>query len=136
MMQVFSTFPEILYLAPFSATLLRIAVAYAFIYIASEMIQRRRGVINATFPIIGHPSLWMVWTSALITALIGCMLAIGLYTQVVAIIGAVIAIKHGVGSLWFPSIMPLSRGAYAFLFIVCLSLIVTGAGAIAFDLPL
>lgn len=136
MMQIFSVFPELFFLSPFSAALLRVAAAYAFLYIANDMIRRRSEISAVRFPIVGYPSGWMVWTSALITALTAALLAIGLYTQVAALIGMIIAAKHGIGSLWFPTVMPLSRGTYAFLLVICVSVFVTGAGALAFDLPL
>jgi len=136
MIQIFSVFPGLFFLSPFAATLLRIAAAYAFLYIANSMIQDRREITRVRLPIVGHPREWMVWTSAFATGLVGCMLAIGLYTQVAAIAGVIIALKHGIGTRWYASILPLSRGTYALLFVICISLIITGAGAIAFDLPL
>ena len=136
MIQIFSVFPGLFFLSPFAVALLRIAAAYAFLYIANSMIQDRREIARTRFPLIGHPPMWMVWVWGGIIAIVGCMLALGVYTQIAAIVGMIIALEHGVGSRWYPAIMPLSRGTYALLFIICASLLITGAGALAFDLPL
>ena len=136
MLQVFSVFPGLFFLSPFAVTLLRIAAAYAFLYIANSLIQDRREIARVRLPIIGHPREWMVWISATIIAIVSCLLAVGLYTQVAAILGMIIAAKHGIFARRYSSIMPLSRGTYGFLFVICITLLITGAGAIAFDLPL
>jgi len=136
MFQVFSVFPGLFFLSPFAATLLRVAAAYAFLYIANSIVHDRREIVRERFPIIGHPHIWMVWTSAILIGLIGCLLAVGLYTQVVAIVGMITALKHGIFARRYPSIIPLSRGTYALIFVICASLVITGAGAVAFDLPL
>jgi len=136
MIQIFSVFPSLFFLSPLAATLLRIAAAYAFLYVANSLIQDRRKITRERFPIVGQMNEWMVWTSALVTIAVGILLATGLYTQVAAIVGMIIALKHGIFAHKYSSIIPLSRGTYALLFVICASLLVTGAGAIAFDLPL
>lgn len=137
MIQIFSVFPGLFFLTPFSATLLRIVAAYAFLYMANSMVQTREKIANLRdIPLVGSMSPWMIWVSATITAIVGALLAIGLYTQVAAILGLIISLKHCLGMYWYPSIMPLSRGTYALLFVICISLLITGAGQIAFDLPL
>ena len=136
MIHIFSVFPGLFFLAPFSATLLRIAAAYAFLYIANDLVQRRHAMILERFPIVGNPRPWMVWKSATIATIVGCMLAVGLYTQVAAIVGMIISLKCIVFARSHASVMPLSRGTAVLLFIICTSLLFTGAGAVAFDLPL
>ena len=113
MIQVFSLFPGLLFLAPLSATILRLAAAYALFYIGNSLIRDRHEVVRVHFPIIGHPHTWMVWLSATIVALTGAFLALGLYTQAAAIVGMLIALKHGGGGRWYPAIMPLSAPAAA-----------------------
>ena len=132
---VFAVFPELFFLSPLAVTLLRISCAYAFLYLASSLMQNRRGIARARFPVLGHPPLWMIWIAAVASLLIGVMLAIGLYTQIAAILGALFLIKHALWSRWDSSIAPLSRGTLALLLVICASLVITGAGAFAFDLP-
>jgi uncharacterized membrane protein YphA (DoxX/SURF4 family) len=131
-----SLLPDILFLSPVAATMLRVAAALAFFYIARRMSTTRREITETRLPMIGNPAPWMVSLSSIITALTGFALLMGYWAQAAAILGALITLKHLIGTYWFPSIMLLSRGTYALLFIICTSLIFTGAGAFAFDLPL
>jgi uncharacterized membrane protein YphA (DoxX/SURF4 family) len=136
MIEVFSVFPGLFFLAPFAATLLRIAAGYTFLYMANSLIQDRHEIARIHLPIIGHVGEGLVWLTAILVGIIGCMLAVGLYTQVAAIFGMLFVIKHWFWLHWYRSAAGLSRGTLALLFVVCFSLLITGAGAFAFDLPL
>jgi uncharacterized membrane protein YphA (DoxX/SURF4 family) len=131
-----SLFPGILYLAPFSAFILRIASALAFFYIAYRMLATREKIEGVRVPIVGHISDWMLWISAIVTFGTSVLLFIGLWTQAAAIVGMLICLKHLAGVRSYSNILPLSAGTYALLFAMCLSLLIAGAGPIAFDLPL
>ncbi len=133
---MYSLFPGILYLAPFAATILRLGAGVAFIYAGYALIVRRREYADIRLPLIGHPAIWMLWISGIITTLDGFALFAGFGTQAAAIIGMIIAVKHSTLSKKYESLRPLSRGTYALLFLMCLALLVTGAGPFGFDLPL
>ena len=135
-MGMLSLFPQILFLAPFGTTLLRVAAGIAFAYVGFRMIATREEMKKIDLPIVGHPASWMISLSALITIAIGLALFVGFGTQAAAIIGALIAAKHMTLSRRFEALRPLSRGTYALLAVICLSFIVSGAGLFAFDLPL
>lgn len=77
----------------------------------------------------------MISLSALVTALAGLSVFLGLYTQAGALVGALVSLKHFFAPERFSSVRPLSKDAYALLFAICLSLLVLGAGGLAFDLP-
>ncbi|MBI2030026.1 DoxX family membrane protein [Candidatus Kaiserbacteria bacterium] len=136
MIEIFSVFPGLFFLTPLAITLLRIAAAYAFLYMANSLVQDRHEIARIRLPIIGHVGEGLVWLAAILVGLIGCMLAVGLYTQVAAIFGMLFVIKHWFWSRWYRSAAGLSRGTLALVFVICLSLLITGAGAFAFDLPL
>lgn len=136
MFQIFAVFPSLFFLSPFSATILRIAAAYAFFYIANYMIGEKHTIAHTQFPLVGQASEWMVWVSSILTAFVGVLLAIGLYTQAAAIAGVIISLKHAVLSRKYPAIATLSYGTCALLCFVCVSLLITGAGAVSLDLPL
>ncbi len=131
-----SMFPGILYLAPFSATILRFGAGLAFIYIGYALLMERRAITKIHISVIGHPSGALVWAAGIITMLDGFALFLGFGTQLAAIIGMLIALKHL--SLWgrYASIRPLARSTYMLIFIICLTLLITGAGPLGFDLPL
>ncbi|PIR82511.1 hypothetical protein COU20_01780 [Candidatus Kaiserbacteria bacterium CG10_big_fil_rev_8_21_14_0_10_59_10] len=112
-----SLFPELLFLAPLSATLIRAAAALVFLYAAWHHIT--------------------IIESRLLKALgiaevgIALLLLAGIYTQAAALAGALVAL------LWLSrGIRPLPLSTALLTFALTLSLLVTGAGALAFDLPL
>jgi hypothetical protein len=125
-----------LYLAPLSTSMIRVAVAVALIYIAYRVFATSREIMAVEFPIVGHMRSWMVTVGASASCLIGVALFVGAWTQPLAILAAMIATKHAYWSRVYPGIFPLSTGAYVLLTVMSLSLIFSGAGAFAFDLPL
>lgn len=97
--------------------MLRIAAGLAFAYMA----YRHSSETSA-----------LTWTIAFAEAACAALLLAGLYTQAAALLGIAIFFAH---ALVRPvRVLPLS--SMLFLFALCLSLLVTGAGAFAFDLPL
>jgi uncharacterized membrane protein YphA (DoxX/SURF4 family) len=131
-----SLFPQILFLSPLATTLLRIVAGLFFGYISYRMIVTRAEIERTDMPIVGQPSEWLVWFSALATLAVGILLVVGLWTQAAAILGMIIALKHTYVAKKYPALMPLASSACLLLFVVCLSLLFSGAGAFGVDLPL
>ena len=131
-----NTFPQLLTYSFFAPTLLRITAALTLLFIVWRMQQTKEQILATELPIIGKPATWMILLSMALTGLAGVGLFLGYYTQIAAIVGMVIALKHGLFANRYPKVIPLSKAAYIFLFVMCLSLLLTGAGALAFDLPL
>ncbi len=112
-----SLFPEILFLAPLSAFLLRIALACVLGYAAWKH-----------FP---HEDSFVRIFSIIEITIAGALIA-GAWTQGVALAALVaLAIHFAV-----PRLRTVSLGTALLSLVISLSLIVTGAGAFAFDLPL
>ena len=130
-----SLFPQILWLAPFSATLLRVAVAFVFFSIAWTHTEKREDLSRIDFLIVGH-GMWIPAFAAIVEFGIALALFVGIYTQAAAILAALAAIKFFVWKRRYGAMIPISRTASALLFIISLSLLFTGPGAFAFDLPL
>lgn len=131
-------FPNLLFLAPFSATIIRFAVGLFFIYTAFALHADRREIARSRLPIIGFPRPWMVYLTCVVLIVIAAALIVGFGTQVAAIAGmAVIAIHLAIPRSWLhPGIDPIARSAHLLLFIMCLTLLITGAGPLAYDLPI
>ena len=72
----------------------------------------------------------------LVELLVALGLLLGFYTQVAAILGVIICLKVLLVKRGLRHVSPLSHLGYALLALICLSLLFTGAGAFAFDLPL
>ncbi len=112
-----SLFPELLFLAPFSALLIRVALAIVFGYAASrhvmesDMSMRTLGVVEGVCSVL---------------------LFLGFYTQGAALLGLLLCGLHA----YMPRFRLFPRSTEALVAILCVSLLVTGAGPLAFDLPL
>ena len=134
-MGMLSLFPQILFLTPFSATLLRVTAGVVFLLIAWDHIGRREELSRIDFFIIGR-GIWIPVLSAIIEFAIAAALIAGIYTQLAALFGALAALKFFVWKSRYSALIPLSRTASALLFVICVSVVFTGAGIFAFDLPL
>jgi hypothetical protein len=112
-----SLFPELLFLSPFAAFLIRIALAAVFGWSALSRI-RHGGALLKAFGVID--------------ALLAAAFLVGFSTQLAAIIGAICTAAWLIKTDWNP--YPKSTAALAL--VMCASLLVLGAGPFAFDLPL
>lgn len=132
---VFSLFPDVFFLSPFAYTLLRLSAGFVFLLAAWTHYERRNELDTIPFIFIGK-GVWIPVFASIIEGLTGFALILGVFTQAAAIVGALLAIKSFVWKKRYNTFFPLSRTASALLFVICLSLVVTGAGAFAIDLPL
>lgn len=126
-------FPSLLIYGFFVPTFLRVVVAGYFVYIGYFAIHERRRLAQLSFPIVGRPPMWLLYIAIAILGVDAVFLFIGLGTQWAALVGALLSIKQMVLERQFNA---LPRSAGLLLFIICLSLLFSGAGALAFDLPL
>lgn len=122
-------FPELLFLGFFAPTLLRVVVAGCLFYLAYQQWQRRKEITKARskfFPLV----------SVIFNKLVGLALLLGYFTQ----IAAILAIIGFITGLWMnrrhSKIVILPNSTVILLIVMCLSLLVTGAGALAMDIPL
>jgi uncharacterized membrane protein YphA (DoxX/SURF4 family) len=129
-------FYQISFLTSFSPTLLRLVAGACFAYTAWFLFKKEGLITHTPLPLIGKPHAWMVSLSAAIVAMIATMLIIGYETRLAALIAAIVTVKHLYGLKKFPQLIPLSLGTYLLLLAICISLVVTGGGLIAFDSPL
>lgn len=129
-----NVFPGLLlpFLAPL---LLRVGAAIVFAAVAYMQWQRRDEISKTDLPVIGRGS-WWVWISAIAHLAVAVLLLLGSYTQVAALLGALLSVKHAFWSRRYPRLFPLGRAAGLLLLLISLSLILSGAGAFAQDLPL
>lgn len=130
-----SLFPELLFLSPLAPTLLRLASGTIFLLLAWEHFERREELGRERYMVVGSGT-WIPLVTAAIELCIALALFFGAYTQAVAILGTLAALKQFVWGERYPRFFTLSRTSSALLFVMTLSLLFTGAGAFAFDLPL
>lgn len=112
-----SIFPELLFLAPFSALLLRTVLAGFLLYAAWNSFGSKDGYTQV---------------AGIAAGLAGAALLGGAWTQPAAILAAFVVLSW----LWHPSTSVYPRSTAFLALALCASLLVTGPGAFAFDLPL
>jgi len=130
-----SLFPQLLFLAPYSATILRITAGIVFLSVAWVRIGRREEQSRINFIVVGH-GMWIPIVAALVEFAVALALIAGIYTQLAALFGALLALKSFVWKGRYDAMFPLSRTTSVLLMAICVSLVLTGAGMLAFDLPL
>ncbi len=109
--------PQILFLGTFAATLIRVVLALMFAFNAWSNVSKPDTVVR------GY---------ALLEIAVAAALIVGAWTQAVAILGCVML---GI-ALVFAQFRVWPRSTVVLMFVMALTLVVTGPGAFAFDLPL
>jgi uncharacterized membrane protein YphA (DoxX/SURF4 family) len=122
-------FPQLLFLAPLGTTILRIAAAICFAYMARHFWMKKQELSSVEVPIVGHLSLWMIALSDAIVSVIAIFLFFGVWTQVVALLGALTVVKQLIFFRRYSAVFPFEKSTYWLLLCICLMLFVTGAGA-------
>lgn len=129
---MFNTFPTLLVYSFFAPLVLRIAIAVVFAYLSYHAFAHRKAAASP-LPFVGGP--WAALFAALAYSIVGLLLLVGAYTQLAAVAGmallgtATLAREHA-------AFTPLSKSSVLLTFVILGSLLLTGAGALAFDLPL
>jgi uncharacterized membrane protein YphA (DoxX/SURF4 family) len=114
--RMLSIFPELLFLSPLAALLIRVSVAIVFALSASRHIRNaptRTRILGA------------------IEAVVAILLFFGVYTQVAALVAIALIVAY-----FFMLERPFPKSTLVLLAVMSMSLVVTGAGPYAFDLPL
>lgn len=132
-----SIFPDLLtygLLAPF---ILRIVVGVIFLDLGYLKLGKEKTAWNLFFQTIHFkPSNIFVAILATIEIVSGAFLIAGYLTQVVALVMAIVLFAEAYVELRDGTILKRDIVFYILLLAICLSLLLTGAGAFAFDLPL
>jgi len=124
-----NTFPSLLTYGFFAPTILRFTIAIILFYLAYQQWSKRVEISKVrafVFPTL----------SIIFNAVVGIGLLLGYLTQIAALL-AIIGFCIG---LWLnrrhPHIVILPNSTVIVLLVTCVSLLFTGAGAFAMDLPL
>ena len=130
-------FPSFLTLSFFGPTLLRLALGVVFVDFGRHTLGKGRAQHGALFEALGlKQHRHYVTALGVIEIISGIMLIIGLYTQLAVLVTLVLSLlayylkgKHG-------QHIEQRRHLFFLTAIISLSLLISGAGALAFDLPL
>lgn len=130
-------FPELLVFSFFAPTILRLAAAGVFLYVVYMQYQERESFSKIPFPYIGNRfGTQIMWLTFAVELVIAAMLIAGYYTQIAALLGIITVAKYLYYGRRWPTFAPLSRGTCALLLVILATLLLSGAGAFAYDLPL
>lgn len=126
---MFLVFPSLLTFSFFAPTVLRVISASIFLREGYRMTKSAQSV--------SPKSSVMLWYLAIIEITVGVSFLVGFWTQLGAILGIFLTLKliyfkKKGRDTWARESIP----TYLLLLGICVSLLVTGAGAFAFDLPL
>lgn len=117
-----SLFPSLLVYELVAPLLLRLTLGAILIFWSYGKLKERRSAAANTV--------------SLIEGIAGILLVIGLYTQLAALVAAIIFCVHLFKKLQTKSLFTNGVNYYFILLIISLSLLVLGPGILAFDLPL
>jgi len=117
-----SLFPNLLVFQGFAPLLLRLTLGIIFVFWAYRKIRNKKDK--------GPLSL------ALLHAVVGILLIIGLFTQAAALISLIIFAFGLIQKMKDRAFLTDGVNYYFILFIISFSLLLTGPGLFAFDLPL
>lgn len=130
-------FPELLIYSMMGPFVLRVVLGLIFLDLGILKFKTEKNRWIASFEAIGlRPADTLVTLYGLLQVIGGVMLLVGFYTQIAAL-AFVIFTSIEIYLEWKEGAL-LKRNIvfYILLFVISLSLLLTGAGAFAFDLPL
>jgi len=131
-------FPDLLIFGLLAPTLLRLVLGGFFLYLSRQHVVRERRIeiaskLRAKWKVSGA---WFVWALIATEVIVGVALIVGFLTQIAALLSAIFAVKLLVFRKRYPFIASEGVWFYVFMLAISLSLLLSGAGALAFDIPL
>jgi len=130
-------FPELLTYGLVGPLLIRLALGIFFVLLGYDKLRNGKEHLEGFFESLSlKPVRYYVKGLGIIETVAGVLLMAGLITQIAAIIVSIILIVSIVVSFRKPEANLKSPLVYALLLVMALSLITTGAGFLAVDLPL
>ena len=124
------------WLALLAYFILRLGVGGVFVYLAHTHIKNWKQIPRTiNLPVVKNGK--VIFSLIIISELvIGTLYIIGLATQVAALIAISLCIKMIIWHKQFPLGSVPTKLTFVLLIFISMSLFITGAGAIAFDLPI
>ena len=131
-------FPELLILGLLAPFILRVALGVLFLHAGWNHLSRERRAkaaskLRVAWGVLGTHFIWIL---GVVEVLVGLALLVGFFTQIAALVGVLIALKLLYLRKPHPVIASGSVECYILVIAICLSLLLSGAGALAIDIPL
>ena len=136
-MQTFNIFPDLFAFSFMAPLILRVIIGLIFLNLGSLKLGRERAGWVSSLNILGiRPAGFFAVLLGIAEIIGGLLLIAGAYTQLVALILAVIAMSELLIEYREESILKRDFVFYLLLTSICISLLLTGAGLYAIDIPL
>lgn len=129
-------FPDLLAFGLIAPLLLRLAVGALFLNAGLKKLRRTTWVTELFARLNLTPASSYAIGFGILEVASGLLLVVGLFTQIAALVTALISLFALYCKRTHPEQTPGSSGAFLLLFVISLSLLFSGAGFLAFDLPL
>lgn len=130
----------ILFLALLGHTILRVFLGLSLVYLGvTHFRKQKEPLVNALilgFPFLGRAARYVAFKYALVEVVIGLMFVVGILTQAAAIAGMILSLKMLVFRKKFTYPLVPQPLFWMMVFGASSSLLITGAGALAFDFPI
>ncbi len=130
-------FPDLLNYSLIAPTLLRVVLAFVLINLGAAKLKYEKAAFIRSFEFLSlkhAPSLTKIL--GYVQIVLGAMFLLGFYTQIAALVTVLIAFCELVIEYMCEDILKRSLVFYLLIFTIALSLLFTGAGRFAMDLPL
>ncbi len=132
-----NTFPDLLTYGILSPLILRVVLGFIAINLGVlKLGKEKKDWIELFETIHFHPSIFFVGLMSLVEIAGGILMLIGAYVQITAIVFAIIFFIEAILEYREPNLEDRNLTFYILCLAISLSLIFSGAGAYAFDLPL
>ncbi len=136
-MQTFNLFPQLFSYSLLAPLILRVVVGFIFLNLGYlKMTKERPGWISSLHILGIKPAGFFTGLLAAVEVLGGLLLLVGAYTQLATLILAIICISELLVEYKEESILKRDMVFYLLLSAICLSLLLTGPGLFARDIPL
>ena len=131
-------FPELLSYGIFAPFILRVALGLFFLFAGSRNLSREKREEYASMLRVrfGIPGTYIIWYLGLAQILVSVSLILGMFVQAGALLAILVLLDLLFLREKYPAIANQSRAFYLIGIAVSISLLLTGAGYPAFDLPL
>lgn len=128
--------PQLLVFSFFAPTLLRLTASLVFFNLVYRHFVSKKEAAHEITVLSHEVAVWGIGIYILVELAVAAGLFLGFWTQIAALVGVIICLKVLLLKRSLHALAPFSRLAYVLLAVICLSLVFTGAGAFAMDLPL
>ena len=130
-------FPDLLDFSLVAPAILRLVVGLIFLNLGILKLRREKGRwLRSLTTLRLKPARTLVALFALIEIVGGAMLLVGFLTQIAALVLALFVLAELIVELLAPEALARTLPFYLLLFAISLSLLFSGAGFFAFDVPL